>query len=395
MAIPGASFLSGAGVAKQAAVSGEPSAMPMPAGLRVLLVAPSPPPYGGMALQARRLERLLRLDGIAVVFLPSNVPFPRPLRFLDRLRGVRPLLRAVALCRRLWKEAGRAEVVHVLAASWLYFFLVVYPAVAIARMRGARVIVNYRGGEAARFFRWFGWAARPAFRWASEITVPSEFLGGLIRACFSVPVRIVPNIVDLSAFQFRLRAPIGPRMIVSRHLEKSYGIENVVRAFGQVQSRYPNASLRIAGTGSEEAGLRRLVSENGLRNVEFLGHIPQDRLPALYEESDIFLNASVVDNFPGALIEASAAGLVVVSTRAAGIPYIYSDGVDALLAEPGTPQDLAGAVVRVLENPALARSLAVNGAAVARQCDWREVRRPLYEAYGVTMAGAMTEATAN
>src|SRR5215471_7417799 len=125
----------------------------------VLLVAPAPPPYGGMALQARKLEQLLRQDGHPVVFLPSNLPFPDRLRFLDTLRGIRPFLRCMMLSGRLWKEAARADVIHVFAASWLYFFVVVTPAILIGRMRGKRTILNYRGGEAERFFNCFGWAA--------------------------------------------------------------------------------------------------------------------------------------------------------------------------------------------------------------------------------------------
>src|SRR5215471_15478231 len=89
---------------------------------RVLLVAPSPPPYGGMALQARMLEQLLRKDGHAVMFLPSNLPFPDRLRFLDVLRGVRPFLRCAMLSVKLWREVPQTGVIHVFAASWLYFF---------------------------------------------------------------------------------------------------------------------------------------------------------------------------------------------------------------------------------------------------------------------------------
>ena len=54
--------------------------------LKVLLVAPAPPPYGGMALQARKLETLLRGDGHHVSFFASNLAFPGWLRPLDRLR---------------------------------------------------------------------------------------------------------------------------------------------------------------------------------------------------------------------------------------------------------------------------------------------------------------------
>jgi glycosyltransferase involved in cell wall biosynthesis len=351
-------------------------------GRRVILVAPSPPPSGGMALQARLLERLLCRDGHSVLFIASNPPFPEGLRFLDRLRGVRPFLRLVMSSIRLWRAADKADVIHVFAASWLYFFVVVWPAVLVGRLRRTPVILNYRGGEAARFFRFFGWAAAPAFKLASAVTAPSEFIAEVIRECFTVAVQIVPNIVDLSCFNYRARTGIRPRMVVARHLERSYDIESVLKAFRRVQEHHVNASLRIAGTGSQESYLRRLASTWSLRNVEFLGHVPHDDLARIYDECDIMLNASLIDNFPGALVEASAAGLVVVTTCAGGIPFLYEDGESALLVKPGDWESLAQAVERILTEPALAQRLAAKALAVAAKCDWRYVRQSLHSSYG-------------
>ena len=242
---------------------------------RILLVAPSPPPYGGMALQARLLERLLRADGHLVTFSASNFPLPNWLRFLERIPGLRTIARMAAIGPKLWIEAGDAEVVHVLAASWWYFFLVVSPAVIVGRLRRKRVVLNYRGGEAERFFQFYGWAAGPILRLAHVVTAPSEFLAQPIRKRFGVSVSIVPNILDYSAFPFRNRPEIRPKMLVTRHLEKIYDVESVVRAFRLVAGRHPEATLRNAGTGIQERYLRGLVAEWNLENVRFLGRIEQ------------------------------------------------------------------------------------------------------------------------
>jgi len=349
---------------------------------RVLLVAPSPPPYGGMALQARQLERRLVQDGNSVTFFASNFAFPGRLRTLDRIPVFRTLLRAATIWILLWRPTKAAEIVHVLAASWLYFFAVVCPAIIIGRIRGKRIVVNYRGGEAERFFRWWGWVARPILRWAQVVTAPSEFLAGVIRKYLGIPVVIVPNILDTGIFQYRERVSLQPKLIVTRHLEEIYDIESVLRAFRLIQQQYPAAALLIAGTGSQEVRLRARVKQWVLQNVRFLGHVPHEQLPAVYDQCDILLNASRVDNFPGSLVEASAAGLVVVSTQAGGIPFIYQDGVSALLVAPGDWKGLAASAGRVLENPVLATSLARQAAAMARRCDWQQIREVLYAVYG-------------
>ncbi len=349
---------------------------------KILLVAPTPPPYGGMALQARQLEKRLAGDGNAVVFFPSNFPFPGPLRSFERLPGVRTLLRAVIIWIRLWRQLQNVEVVHVLAASWWYFFLVVCPAVIVGRLRGRRVILNYRGGGAESFFRSFPFVLRPIFHMAHVVTAPSEFIAGVIRRYMDVSVVIVPNILDTRRFHYRQRTSFRPRLLVTRHLEEIYDIESVLRAFRVVQGHYPEATLWIAGTGSQAERLRTMVSEWGLKGVSFLGHVAHEELAAICDQCDIMINASLVDNFPGALIEASASGMVVVSTGAGGIPYIYQDEVTALLVQPGDWSALGAAVERVLVNQTLAKDLTRQAAILALSCDWTQVRQPLYIAYG-------------
>jgi glycosyltransferase involved in cell wall biosynthesis len=349
---------------------------------RVLIVAPIPPPYGGMALQAVLLGRMLQRDGVSADVLGYNQNFVPRFRKLEHVPALRTFLRAAVFCLRFWRRSGSCQVVHILASSWLYFFLIVAPAIVIGKFRGKRVILNYRGGDADRFLRRCGWLARPWFRMADVITTPSEFLARVIGTRLGMVVSIVPNIVNFSIFRYRERRPFRPRMLVTRHLEKLYDVETVLRAFRQIQTSYPEASLWIAGTGSEEAHLRTLAENWNLSNVEFLGYVDHQGLPDVYDQCDILLNASRVDNFPGSLLEASAAGLVVVSTKAGGIPFLYRDGENSLLVEIGDWQALASAVHRLLANQPLARDLASAGRQLCQQCDWANVRRSLYAAYG-------------
>ena len=334
-----------------------------------------------MAIQAGLLQSLLREDGVPVELLGHNRAFFH-FRFLERIPGVRTILKMELFCRRFWKQAGAADVVHILAASWLNFLLVVCPAILMARLRRDRIVLNYRAGDADRFFRYCGWLVRPFFQMAHVITTPSGFLAEVIQRRIGLPVSIVPNIVNLSMFRYRQRSSLEPKMLVTRHLEKLYDVETVVRAFGQVQASYPAASLWIAGTGSQEARLRELVSESNLRNVRFLGNVDHTNLPSIYDQCDILLNASRIDNFPGSLLEASAAGLVVVSTKAGGIPFLYEHGKNALLVEVADWKELGLAVERVLRDQELGRKLAYAGIELCQRCEWRSIRESLYGIYG-------------
>jgi glycosyltransferase involved in cell wall biosynthesis len=336
-----------------------------------------------MALQAKQLVDILRTDRMAVSFFASNLRLPIGLGFFNRLPGVRTLCRAVVIWPKLWAALREAQVVHVLAASWLYFFVVVCPTVILGRIRHKRVVLNYRGGEAKRFFRCWGWLIAPVFRSADVVTAPSRFLAEAIEQRFRIPVRIVPNFIDGARFRFRYRSRIEPKFLVARNLERIYGVDLVLKAFGLIQQHYPNASLLIAGSGSCEPDLRLLVADLNLRQVQFLGQVPHHHLPEVYDRCDVLLNASWVDNFPNTLLEGSAAGLAVVSSAAGGIPFMYRNEEDALLVDPGDWRGLAAAAQKVLESHPLASRLALAGRKLAQSCQWDEIRDLLYDSYGI------------
>ena len=352
---------------------------------RVVLVGPVAPPYGGMALQGALLQRLLTEDGVGAQLLGYNEAFSHPWRVLEAVPAVRTVLRLVRLYVRFWKSARNCEVVHILAASWLYFFLIVCPIVVLGRLRDKRVVLNYRAGGANDFLKRCAWCTRPFFQMADVNTTPSRFLAQVIQRRVGVPVSIVPNIVDFSSFRYRQRTSFQPKLLVTRHLEPLYDMESIIRAFQQVQKRFPEASLSIVGSGSQEAYLRDLADRWRLSGVEFLGHVQHEALPEIYDQCDILVNASRVDNFPGSLMEASAAGLLVVSTNAGGIPFIYEHRKSALLVDVGDWEALAAEVVHALDDQVLARTLTAAAVELCMQCDWRNVRCALYGVYGFAL----------
>ncbi|MFN4116589.1 MAG: capsular biosynthesis protein, partial [Inhella sp.] len=121
------------------------------AGLRLLLVGPVPPPAGGMAMQTAQLQRLLREGGADVELVATNAAY-RP-AWLGRVRGLRALARLLPYVADLWRACGRAQLMHLMANSGWSWHLFAMPAIAMARLRGLPVLVNYRGGEAESFLR--------------------------------------------------------------------------------------------------------------------------------------------------------------------------------------------------------------------------------------------------
>ncbi|HYG81012.1 MAG TPA: glycosyltransferase, partial [Pyrinomonadaceae bacterium] len=182
-------------------------------------------------------------------------------------------------------------------------------------------------------------------------------------------------------FTFRERRPLRPVFLANRNLEPLYNVGCVLRAFALVQRRYPEARLTVAGDGSQRAELEKLARELGLRHTKFLGQVAPGEMPRLYDEADIYLNGSEVDNMPLSILESFAAGLPVVTTDAGGIPHVVADGETGLLAGVGDHEALAGGAMRLLEDGALAARLAGRALEECRRYSWAAVRGEWLEVY--------------
>lgn len=343
------------------------------------LVGPLPPPFGGMANQTAQLARLLEEAGLAVEVVRVNPPY-RP-AWIERLRVVRAAARLVPYVVRLFRCAGRADLLHVMANSGWAWHLCAAPAVWIGRMRGVPVVVNYRGGEAESFLARQGAWVRPTLSRATALIVPSGFLKSIF-ARYGVEAEIVPNVVDLARFRPNARRAQGHRAVVTRNLEPIYDIATAIRAFAQVRRSVPGATLTVAGTGPALAELRALARDLGVDDsVTFAGRLDVDRVAELYRDADVAINPSTVDNMPNSLLEAMASGVPVVSTDAGGIPYVAEDGRTALLVPVRDPDAMARAVLRVFEEPGLADRLRAAGAEATQRYTWDRVRPALFAAY--------------
>lgn len=349
--------------------------------IQLALVGPMPPPSGGMANQTLQLGRLLREEGMQVEMVQTNVPY-RP-AWVGGIRGARALFRLLPYLSALWRAAGRAQILHIMANSGWSWHLFVAPAVWIGWLRGSAVVINYRGGEAETFFRRsFTWV-KPSLQRASAIIVPSGFLQ-TVFAHYRVAVQVVPNIIDLGRFTATCqpRSSATPHLIVTRNLEPIYDIPTALRAFRKVLAVFPKARLSIAGSGPMQTELVRLTAELGLSAaVSFTGRLDNERITTLYRSADLMLNPSLADNMPISVLEALACGVPVVSTNVGGIPFLLEHGRTALLVPPGEDQPMAEAALRLLMDIPLAQALSTAGIAMVQQFTWPQVREQLLTIY--------------
>jgi phenylacetate-CoA ligase len=337
----------------------------------VIIVGPTPPPYGGMALQAKALVARIRNDGVDVDFLATNPSLPA---FLARLKYIRTVVQSGVFACKLCRRLLRPRVVHVLGASHWYFVLRVFPAVLLSKLLGHRVILNYRGGEAPDFFSRFSWIVLPVLHMVDDIAVPSSYLKRVF-ARYGFAAAIIPNFVDLERFKFRQRGVLRPRLLVNRSLEPLYNVRMAIEAYAIIKKNHPAARLDIVGGGSQAAELQTWVDETGIPDVNFHGAVPNEDIPQYLEEADILLNPTNADNMPINLLEAFAAGVPVVSTNVGGIPDLVGADHAALLVDAGDVEGMSASIEELLRRPEKVVSMTQRAKTLCAQMSWPCVGR--------------------
>jgi glycosyltransferase involved in cell wall biosynthesis len=154
--------------------------------------------------------------------------------------------------------------------------------------------------------------------------------------------------------------PDGPLLIAVGNLYPVKGHATLVRALAQL----PGARAAIAGRGEEESSLRNLAGELGLSDRFHLLGL-RDDVDTVFAAGDVFVQPSLSEGLPLAVLEAMAAGLPVVATRVGGIAEAVEDGCTGHLVPPADPERLAGALRLTLELPDRGAALGAAGRARA------------------------------
>ena len=196
-------------------------------------------------------------------------------------------------------------------------------------------------------------------RCAGSIAI-SESLAGFIEHWSGIRPVVVPYGWPASAPTAKdADDPIRNLIAVGR-LEPQKGFDVLIEAIALCHDRGHDVRLRIVGEGSQRGALEGLIRRHGLTDrVELVGQRPD--VAALMQASDVFVHAARWEGFGIVLLEAMSAQLPIVATRVAAIPEIVLDGVTGLLVSPDDPEDLAGSLARLMQDPQLATTLGRAG----------------------------------
>lgn len=148
-----------------------------------------------------------------------------------------------------------------------------------------------------------------------------------------------------------------PILLTVGRLVPRKGIDLMLQALPLIL-RETAVTYHIGGSGPDRARLEKMVQALGVQHaVRFLGRVPEDELPQLYANADLFVmpNREIqeegsLEGFGIVFLEASASGLPVIAGRSGGAVEAVRDGITGLLVAPDSVEELAAAVLTLLQD---------------------------------------------
>lgn len=154
-----------------------------------------------------------------------------------------------------------------------------------------------------------------------------------------------------------------------------YGRKDVpllVKAFGKLAAKHPQAMLRIAGSGPERDSIDRLIETMPNRDqIAMLGSIEHEAVQSEMLAADIFALVGWAEPFGVVFLEAMANGCPVVVSSDAGVAEILTDRETAMLTRPRDESSVVKALDQLLSDAALRKHVASSGHALySGSCRW-------------------------
>jgi glycosyltransferase involved in cell wall biosynthesis len=284
--------------------------------------------------------------------------------FVPTWRSRRPLNRVLTLARALvdlarWCLRPGRRIVHIHAAmrGSLYRKATI---VLVAKLLRRPVVLHIHAGPGdivafcERLRKTQRALFKRAFSSADRVLSVSRASAEEIGRYFGpVEVLVIPN--------------PAPRVPASQPLRRDHdgrvgllylgGFENptkggttLVEALPEIIAACPNARVEVAGPGFPPPALETLAARTTL--VKWTGWLDEQAKASALAACDIFLLPSSSEGLPMALLEAMAYGKATVATCVGGIPELATDGVEAMLVEPGNPSHLASVVAELVDDEA-------------------------------------------
>jgi phosphatidylinositol alpha-mannosyltransferase len=286
---------------------------------------------------------------------------------------------------RRWLSWGDFDIVHVHQPD--------SPSLSILAVWAAEeplVGTWHMATDRSRVLTGFSGLLRPSLeKISARIAVSEAARTTLVSHLGGDPV-LIPNGVHVRTYaqacpDDALRGAGGTVSFLGRLNEPRKGLPVLLAAWPQVVQQVPGARLLVAGPGDvEEASA--LLPPDAADSVTFLGRISDEHKTVLLASSDLYVGPHTGgESFGIVLVEAMAAGAVVVASDLPAFRDVLAQGAAGRLFPTGSTQALAEAVVGLLRDPGERARLRAGASAAVPRYDWGTVTDQVLEVYDLVL----------
>lgn len=353
----------------------------------ILICHSYPPVLGGSEVEAQRVsDELQRRGHRPRIVCAGGDPMPEVSEWVD------PFDLRVRLYGRSVKPGRWRDTIYALGVAWsllkerkdyeVAYFLMqglhLATGVPMAKLLGKPIVMKFScsslvigmqsswiGRLELKFLRW----------WADKILILNE---GMRQEALDVgfaPERIdwMPNPVETDYFRpptakqrAEVRQELGvdsdtPLIVFLGRLDHQKKLPWTLGAFAKAVKQRPEAVLAVVGDGPLREQVHQLARDLGIGSqVRFTGRVPTEGVLQWYQAADACILVSEVEGLPCSLIEAMSTGVPPIVSNIPAHAQLVDDGVHGLLTELGNEEDIARAIVRVIDDPDLRARMSEN-----------------------------------
>ena len=259
-------------------------------------------------------------------------------------------------------------------SGWAFYYTLILAI--LSRLFSIPYVPILRGGNLPYRLKKSPYLSKMIFSHSKMNTTPSVYLQARFQK-EGYSVDYIPNFIELEKYPFIARKNCSPKLLWVRAFHKIYNPEMAIKVLAELSKKYSEVELCMVGPEKDGSmqSCRRLADElRVLSKTTFTGLLPKEEWIELSKSYDIFINTTNVESFGLAVMEASACGLVIVTTNAGELKSLYKHRKNAMVVNTEEVDGMVDEINEVIINIELAKLLSINARKNAEQFDWTAVR---------------------